>query len=85
MYKILITGGCGFIGSNLVEYFLKKNISITVLDKYNSNNNWGWLEGNKNKLLKMNLGDIRDFDFVDNSLKNCDAVLQYFQTDNRRF
>jgi len=30
--KILITGGAGFIGSNLVDYFLENNNQVTVLD-----------------------------------------------------
>ena len=29
---ILITGGCGFIGSNLSEYLHKKNYKIIVID-----------------------------------------------------
>ena len=67
MKKILITGGCGFIGSNLTEYFLKKNYKVIVLDKYNFQNNWGWLEKTKHKNLEIKLGDIRDFDFVNKS------------------
>ena len=35
MTKVLITGGCGFIGSHLVESFLKDNHEVSVLDKYN--------------------------------------------------
>ena len=31
--KILITGGNGFLGSNLVEYFLNKNHNLLVISK----------------------------------------------------
>ena len=32
MEKILITGGCGYIGTNLVNFFLKQNHKVTVID-----------------------------------------------------
>jgi nucleoside-diphosphate-sugar epimerase len=32
--KILITGGAGFIGSNLCDYFIEKNNHITCLDNF---------------------------------------------------
>ena len=39
MKKIIITGGCGFIGSNLINYFHKKKFFIINIDKlsYSSN------------------------------------------------
>ncbi len=76
MKKILITGGCGFIGSNLVEHLLKKGYSIKVFDKYNFNNNWGWLEESKYKKdLEVVLGDIRDFDSILNASKDCKSII----------
>ena len=33
MKKILITGGCGFIGSNLINFLIKKNYKIYNIDK----------------------------------------------------
>ena len=32
--KILITGGAGFIGSNLCEYFLANNNKVICLDNF---------------------------------------------------
>ena len=39
MKKIIVTGGLGFIGSNLIEILLKKNYNVLNLDKvtYSSN------------------------------------------------
>ena len=36
MKKVLITGGAGFIGSNLVDSLLKENISLVILDNYST-------------------------------------------------
>ena len=36
MNKILITGGCGFIGSHIVENFLSKKFIVTVVDLWKS-------------------------------------------------
>jgi dTDP-glucose 4,6-dehydratase len=75
MKKILITGGTGFIGSHLAEFFVKKNFNVTVFDRYNPNNNWGNLESSKYKNdIKVILGDIRDYDSVKKSLKNIDTI-----------
>ena len=48
--KILITGAFGFIGSHLAELFVRKGFEVIVFDRYNSNNNWGWLEHSKFKM-----------------------------------
>ena len=74
MKRIFITGGAGFIGSHLTEYLLKKNYSITAFDRYNSFNSFGWLDNFSNKKLKCVLGDIRDFDSVNNVVKNHDLA-----------
>ena len=48
---------------------------MTALSKYNSFNNWGWLEHiSKNKNLKIISGDIRDPQFCENITKNIDIV-----------
>ena len=35
MKKIIVTGGSGFIGSNLVNYFIKKKYFVINIDKLN--------------------------------------------------
>ena len=43
--KILITGGAGFIGSNLCEYFLSKEYQVVCLDNFST--------GHKNNIEKL--------------------------------
>lgn len=73
--KLLITGAGGFIGSHLTELLVKEGHIIKAFVRYNSKNNWGWLETSfvKND-IEVITGDIRDYDSVYNAVKNCDAV-----------
>lgn len=75
MKKIFISGATGFIGSHLAELCVQKGYSVIAFDRYNSNNNHGWLENSKfKKDMKIILGDIRDYDSVFKSMKGCDTV-----------
>ncbi|HOJ38327.1 MAG TPA: NAD-dependent 4,6-dehydratase LegB [Ignavibacteriales bacterium] len=73
--KILVTGAGGFIGSHLVELLVEKGFSVKAFVRYNSKNNWGWLENStiKNQ-IEIVTGDIRDYDSVYNSMKDIKYV-----------
>ncbi len=73
--KILITGATGFIGSHLTEHLVEKGFNVIAFDRYNSNNDWGWLETSKYKNdFRVILGDVRDYDSVSKTMAGCDAV-----------
>ncbi len=59
--KVIVTGGLGFIGSNLIDLLIKKNFYVINLDKvsYSSNfYNVKHLKNNKNyKFYKVNIGN----------------------------
>lgn len=75
MKNILITGGTGFIGSHLAEFFVKKNFNVKVFDRYNVNYNLGNLSESKySKDIEFIFGDIRDYDSVAKSMKKIDIV-----------
>ena len=61
MQKIIVTGGLGFIGSNLIELLLKKKFYVINLDKisYSSNfyNTKEFIRNKNYKFIKCNIGD----------------------------
>jgi len=75
MKKVLITGAAGFIGSHLTELLVKQGFNVKAFVRYNSKNNWGWLEDSEVKdEVEVITGDIRDYDSVYNAVKGCEAV-----------
>ena len=75
MKNILITGAGGFIGSHLTELLVKKGFKVKVLVRYNSKNDWGWLENSDVKDdIEIITGDIRDYDSVYSAMKSTDSV-----------
>lgn len=75
MKKILITGGAGFIGSNLTEYFLGKGYKVICLDNFATGHrhNVEPFLGNPNYTLIE--GDIRNFETCIQAVQGVDYVL----------
>ena len=65
--NILITGGCGYVGSKLIKYLLNKNHKIINIDTQ-----WFGKEFKNHKNLKNIKLDIRD---VKNLFKGNDCVI----------
>jgi len=75
MNKILITGGAGFIGSNLAEYFLAKGDHVVVLDNFSTGHlrNLNHLLSNRN--FKLIEGDIRHPKDCETATQGVDFIL----------
>lgn len=72
--KILITGGAGFIGSNLAKRLVNDGHEVVVLDSL--------LRGNKldkDTFAKVTFikGDVRDLDLMISASKNCDLIFHF--------
>jgi len=72
--RILITGGAGFIGSNLCEHFIQKGAIVTCLDNFSTGfqKNIDHLKGNVN--FQLVEGDIRDLQTCIDLSKNQDFI-----------
>lgn len=74
--SILITGGAGFIGSNLIEHFLStSNYSVVCLDNLATGHLHNIESFLSNPDFKFIEGDIRDLDTCKSAVKGCQYVL----------
>ncbi|EMY3584108.1 SDR family oxidoreductase [Flavobacterium psychrophilum] len=74
-FKILITGGAGFIGSNLSEYFLDKGHKVVCLDNFVTGHRYNIEHLLANKNYSLIEGDIRNLSDCQKALIGVDYVL----------
>lgn len=72
--KILITGGAGFIGSNLAKSLVERGNQVVVLDNLLRGNKIDKETFNKIDFIK---GDVRNFDTVKKCSEGCDIIFHF--------
>lgn len=74
-YRILVTGGAGFIGANLCEALLKNGNSVICLDNFATGKKENIIALQSNSSFTLVEGDIRNLDDCAKACKNVDFVL----------
>ena len=77
---VLITGGAGFIGSNLADHFLAEGRRVRVVDNVSRpgvERNLSWLRARHGDRLQIRLGDIRDPQSVEAALRGTGPVFHF--------
>ena len=67
--RALVTGGAGFIGSNIVALLCRQSFDVRVLDNLSSG-----YESNLRPDVEFVQGDVRDQDAVECAVKGCEIV-----------
>lgn len=73
-FRILVTGGAGFIGSHLVERLIELGNSVVVLDDFSEGTERNLMGVLKNPKLKVVHGDVLNAETVNSLVKNTDYV-----------
>jgi len=69
--KVLVTGGAGFIGSNIVKSLIKQNAKVAVLDDLSTGRRENIPRDSSVKFVK---GDVFDYDIVKRLVKDSQIV-----------
>lgn len=77
--NILVTGGCGFIGSNFVHYVVNTHpdVHVTVLDALTYAGNLDNIKGLPEDRVTFVHGNICDADLLDRLVPGHDAIVHY--------
>ncbi len=76
----LITGGAGFVGTNLAKRLLDEGKRVMVFDSLSRNGverNLEWLHETYGDRLQVHVGDIRDAQSVQKVMQNAEAVFHF--------
>jgi CDP-paratose 2-epimerase len=74
----LVTGGCGFLGCNIADALAGRGDWVLALDNMSragAADNGNWLTRRHGDRVRIHVGDIRDFDLVQELVAGCAGVL----------
>jgi len=73
-YRVLVTGGAGFIGSNTCEYLLEQGIAVVCIDNLLTGHESNIAHLKSNEKFKFINGDIRDIKILKSAISGCTHV-----------
>jgi len=71
MKKVVVTGGCGFIGSHLIDELIERNYNVTVIDDCSAISNERFYFNKKALYFKYN---IQDYNLIEPLFRNAECV-----------
>lgn len=77
MNKVLVTGGAGFIGTNVIKQLIQDGCQVTLLDNLSRNGteqNLACLYKQFGKCFGVIIGDVRDFSTVEKAVVDVDII-----------
>ena len=72
--KYLITGGAGFIGSNLANHLIEHGQEVVVLDNFSTGKHENIDELRQSDQCRLIIGDVRDAEILLTAMQDCRAV-----------
>jgi CDP-paratose 2-epimerase len=75
--RVLVTGGAGFIGSNLTHRLLSQGHDVTVYDnlaRHGTKDNVSWLRENHGDKFDLVKGDVRDYPSLAPVVEGCQVI-----------
>jgi CDP-paratose 2-epimerase len=77
---IVITGGCGFIGSNLAESLLRDGEEVVIIDDLSRDGvsqNLDWLQKAYPDRVHSRIADVRNFEMIESVLAEAKAIFHF--------
>ena len=75
--KLIVTGGCGFIGSHFVDLSVEKNDDVLILDSLLTGKQENIINSKKSGHVEFLNNDIRNLDEIKSKFIDADAIVHF--------